>query len=294
MVGLDTSHVSAFAKLLHDTSAPHHVPGARVVAAFPGGSPDFDVSINRVEKFTEELRDQHGVKIVDSIAQLRGECDAVLLESVDGRVHLEQFRQIADWGLPVFIDKPFTASYADARAIADLAAQHGTPVMSASAIRYAVPFTEALAQCEGGAVTGGDFYGPMAFQDKLPGYFWYGIHFVEMLYATLGTGCVEVIAKRDGAQDIAIGTWADGRFGTVRGNRSGANTFGGTIHRETKSTSFDVSTSPKPYYASLLERILPFFQSGEIAIPVEESVEVIRFLEAANESAQTGKPVSLV
>jgi len=294
MVGLDTSHVSAFSKLLHDASAPHHVPGARVVAAFPGGSPDFDVSINRVEKFTTELRDEHGVKIVDCISQLRGECDAILLESVDGRVHLEQFREVADWGLPVFIDKPLTASSAEARAIADLAAQHGTPVMTASAIRYAVPFTEALANEEAGAVTGGDFYGPMAFQDKLPGYFWYGIHFVEMLYATLGAGCVEVTAKREGAQDIALGRWADGRFGTVRGNRSGAHTFGGTIHRETKSTWFDVSASPKPYYASLLEKILPFFQTGKTPIPFEESVEVIRFLEAANESAETGKPVSLV
>lgn len=103
MAGLDTSHVPAFANLLHDTSHEHHVPGGRIVAAFPGGSPDFDLSINRVGQFTDELRSLHHVEIVDSLSALREKCDAVMLESIDGRVHLEQFRAMADWGIPVFI-----------------------------------------------------------------------------------------------------------------------------------------------------------------------------------------------
>ncbi len=293
MVGLDTSHVPAFANLLHDASAEHHVPGARIVVAFPGGSPDFDLSINRVEGFTNELRDKHQVKIVDSIAALRGEADAIFLESIDGRVHLEQFREVAPWGLPVFIDKPFTASSADAKEIAALSEKHGARILSASAIRYAEPFRHALEQTEGGAVTGGDFYGPMDLRPPLDGYFWYGVHSVEMLFASLGAGCVEVSARREGTQDIAVGRWADGRFGTVRGNRTGAHTFGGTIHKETKSIPFDVSTTKKPYYASLLERVVQFLTTGEQVIPVAEIVEVVRFMEAANESVASGKPVAL-
>ena len=35
LVGLDTSHVTAFAKLLHDANDPAHIPGARIVAGFP-------------------------------------------------------------------------------------------------------------------------------------------------------------------------------------------------------------------------------------------------------------------
>src|SRR5690554_4706448 len=93
MVGLDTSHVSAFTKLLHSQEDVNHVAGAKVVVAFPGGSPDFPLSINRVEQFTNELRDTYGVRIVDSIEAVAEASDAILLESVDGRVHREQLEK---------------------------------------------------------------------------------------------------------------------------------------------------------------------------------------------------------
>ena len=57
LIGLDTSHAVAFTQLLNDPSRPDHVPGARVVAAFKGGSPDIEASATRIEKFTAELRD---------------------------------------------------------------------------------------------------------------------------------------------------------------------------------------------------------------------------------------------
>jgi len=44
MIGLDTSHATAFTALLNDSSHKSHVPGARVVAAFKGGSPDIESS----------------------------------------------------------------------------------------------------------------------------------------------------------------------------------------------------------------------------------------------------------
>lgn len=294
MIGLDTSHVTAFAKLLHDPANPHYVSLGRVVAAFKGGSPDLDVSTGRIDGFTADLADNHQVEIVASIADLRDKVDVILLESVDGRVHLEQYRQIVEWKKPVFIDKPLTVSSAEAAEIAELSEKHGTPTITASAIRYAQPFVDALKGSEElGEIIGGDFYGPMAFIDKMPGYFWYGIHSVDMLYATLGAGCREVSATRNDAHDVIVAKWADGRLVTVRGNRAGNNTFGGTIHREKGSVTFNTAMATKPYYASLLEEIRSFVLEGKHTTPLCQSVEVIRFLEAANESADTGKPVCL-
>lgn len=293
MVGLDTSHVTAFANLLHDSSNPHYVPGARITVAYPGGSPDFDISINRVEGFTNDLRDKHDVAIAQSIAELKGQCDAIFLESVDGRIHLSQFREIADWGVPVFIDKPLTISSSEAREIAALAKANGTRVMSASAIRYGQRLQEALADDTLGAITGGDFFGPMKLIDVLPGFFWYGIHTIEMLYATLGTGCCEVAVTRSGPNDLILAQWADGRIATARGHRTGNGQFGGTIHREKGSQAVNDSTSPKPYYAGLLENVVAFLNGADV-LDLSESVEVIRFLEAANESvANGGQPVAL-
>lgn len=291
MAGLDTSHVSAFAKLLHDDTHEYHVPGARIVAAFPGGSSDFELSINRVAGFTAGLRDTYGVEIVDSLSGLRGKCDALMLESIDGRVHLKQFRDVAEWGLPVFVDKPLTISGSEAHEIACIAEEKGIRVTSASAIRFAEAFSQTLAE-NAEPIIGADFYGPMALQEQCPGYFWYGIHSAEMLFATLGGGCREVLALRCESHDIVIGRWIDGRIGSLRGNRTGNNSFGGTIHRKT-SASFDVSKGSKPYYASLLEKVIPFFQGKSEVVPLREAVEVIHFLEAANQSAAVGGWVAL-
>jgi hypothetical protein len=293
MAGLDTSHVSAFASLLQDSSHEFHVPGGRIVAAYPGGSPDFEQSIGRVAQFTAELRDKHGVEIVDSLAALREKCDAVMLESIDGRVHLPQFREVAEWGVPVFIDKPLTVSGEEALEITRIAAARNVRVTSSSAMRFAEAFQQALAEGGDAPVIGADFHGPMFLVEKCPGYFWYGIHTVEMLFATMGTGCREVLAVLEGVHDVVVGRWADGRLGMVRGNRAGSHGFGGVIHRPTRSVAFDVSTGRKPYYASLLERVIPFLRgAGEVVEPAE-TVEVIRFLEGANQSAATRQWVTL-
>lgn len=293
MAGLDTSHVPAFANLLHDHSHEFHVPGARIVVAFPGGSPDFNLSIDRIAQFTGDLRDKHAVEIVDSLSALHGKCDAIMLESIDGRVHLEQFREVAGWGVPVFIDKPLALSVAEAQEIAEIASAKNVRVTSASAIRFAQRFQEALDAGGDDPVIGGDFYGPMSFQEKCPGYFWYGIHTAEMLFATMGPGCRAVQAFREDLHDVVVGHWSGGRIGVLRGNRAGNNGFGGVIHRKTQSFAFDIASGTKPFYASLLERIIPFFRGETEIVPPTEMVEVIGFLEAANHSVATNTRVTL-
>jgi len=293
LIGLDTSHVTAFTKLLNDPAVEYHVPLGRVTVAFPGGSPDFDLSINRVEGFTAELRDNYGVAIVDSPEAVAEQSDVIMLESVDGRVHLEQFRKIAPFGKPTFVDKPFAVTSADARAIANLAAEHNIPFMSASSLRYAQALLEVLADDAHGPIFGADTYGPISIQPTQPGLFWYGIHPVDMLYATMGTGCQEVRAVTNEDHEFVTGIWSDGRIGTVRGNRKGSYAYGATVHREKGTQLVDVASRPKPFYASLLEAISGMFTTGQSPIAAEEMVEVVRFIEAANESRETGQTVKL-
>ena len=156
IIGLDTSHVAAFTELLNNPSNPEHIPGARVVAAFPGGSPDVESSRTRIDKFTEQLRTKYGVRIVPDIASLLAEVDAVLLESVDGRKHLEQVRPVLAGRKRVFIDKPLAATYADAREIARLGRESGTPWFSTSSLRYSSHVSQYRGQPILGAFTWGD------------------------------------------------------------------------------------------------------------------------------------------
>lgn len=296
MIGTDTSHSIQFTKFLNDSEASHRVEGGMVTTAFPGGSPDFPLSYSRVDGFAAELRDRYGVALVDSPEAVAEASDAILLTAVDGRAHRELFRSIAPFGKPVFIDKPFAVSSADAREIIRLAEQHGVPIFSASSIRFMEELELALTSASGAEdIYGADVFGPMSLEETQPGLFWYGIHSVDVLYRLLGAGCEEVHAFANADHDIVVGRWRDGKFGTVRGNRKGNNIFGAALHTPggTIAIPKQAGQPSKPPYVSLLERIMELFTTGKPAVAPEETLEIIRFIEAANESRTAGKPVAL-
>lgn len=293
IIGLDTSHALAFTKLLNDRSHPFNVKGGKVTFAFPGGSPDFELSLSRVGKFTRDLRENYSVQMVRTKEELAEKSDAILLESVDGAVHLEQLKSIVAYKKPVFIDKPFSLDSKVAMEMLQMAENYGTPVMSSSALRFAEGLTKILQENVGRQIIGADCFGPMEMINREQGYFWYGIHMADMLYAILGPGATSVSAISNEQHDILTGLWNDGRLGTIRGNRKGNNLFGAIIHFEDGSEFLTVRPDDKPYYASLLEHIIDFFGSGIPSVPLHETAEIIRFLEVANESDKAGKPIFL-
>ena len=77
MIGLDTSHVPAFAKVFNSPKAAGDVEGIRVVAGYPGGT-DIPASKDRVAKFTDQIRAME-IAIVDTIPSLLGKVDVVML-----------------------------------------------------------------------------------------------------------------------------------------------------------------------------------------------------------------------
>lgn len=290
MIGLDTSHVPAFTKMLNDKQHPHHVPGGNVQIAFPGGSDKMSQSYERVEGFTAQMRDELGVEIVDTIEEVAERCDAILLESVDGRQHLEQFEKIAPFGKPVYIDKPLTTSSAEAKRIFELSDQHNSPVFSSSSLRYAVGIADLA---ENASVLGCQAHGPNA---KLPGFpplYWYGIHAAEILYTLMGSGCVEVHMQSSDIADVAVGVWDDGRIGVLNGYRiEKVGKMGATIFTD-KGIRYGEAQSKPPAYSLMLQEVIGFFQTGKSPVERHEMLEIIRFLEAANESLEAGKAVKL-
>ena len=289
MIGLDTSHVVAFSRILNDPSNPNHVPGAKVVAAYRGGSPDLPSSRDRIDKFTAQLQEEFGIEIVDDIPTLCSKVDAILLESVDGRKHLEQVKPVFEAGKPVFIDKPLTATLADALEIDRLGKQHGVPWWSSSSLRYS-PIVE---QVNSASLTGAMTWGPASLEASHPlDLSWYAIHAIEMLYAILGPGCTRVSRTFTADADVIVGLWKDGRTGVVRTIRNsksgyGAVSFGADEIRVSEDTGGAA-------YAKLLERIVEFFQTRKPPVPNDETLEIFRFMDAALRSKQAGgAPVEL-
>ncbi len=295
LIGLDTSHVEGFTQLLNDPDDPNHVPGGKVVAGFPGGSDDLEVSCSRVEGFTQKLAGDWGVEIMESPEAVAEACDLVIITAVDGRVHRDLFERTAPFGKPTFIDKPFATDVEDAKAILRLADESNVPVMSCSSLRYAENLQASLQENSGeaGNIIGCHAYGPMEIQPPLPPLFWYGTHTVELIVTAMGTGCqrVQVVTNED--NDLLTAEWADGRVASIHGLRNQHCQFGITLHRKESAEFIDISAVKQPWYAGLLEAIIDSLPEGRSAVQNAEMLEIVRIIEAANESRATNSPVVL-
>ena len=285
IIGLDTSHVTAFTQAINNPAKNY---GCKVVAGYPGGSPDIDSSRNRVKGYTEELRDKYGVEIVDSIEELCKKVDGVLLESVDGRPHLAQARQVIAARKPLFIDKPLAASLEDAREIARLAKEAGVPWFSTSSLRYGETAVSMKFPDTTGVTTWGP--GPLEEHHYLD-LSWYAIHPIEMLYALLGPGCEEVTRISTAGADVVVGRWKGGKIGSVRALRpSGGD--GALVFRPKEVLQSDPKA--KAGYGPMLKEIAKFFQTGIPPVPNEETLELFAFMDAAQRSkAAGGQPMRL-
>lgn len=286
IIGCDTSHVIVFTENLNNPNAKGHVPGGKVVAAFKGGSPDIPSSANRVEEYAKTLREKYGVKFYDSIEELCQNVDAICLESLDGRPHLEQVKPVLKAGKPVFVDKPMAGSLKDVKEIFKLAKEAKVPLFSSSSLRFAKD-TQAVKNGSIGKVLYAETYGQCELEPHHPDLFWYGVHGVEALFTIMGPGCTSVQRTNTPQGKIeVIGIWPNGRKGIYREN----NGFKGSA----KGEKGEAPAGSWDGYVPLLVEIVKFFQTGVPPVSPNETIEIFAFMEAADASkAQAGKPVPL-
>ncbi|MFD1037556.1 Gfo/Idh/MocA family oxidoreductase [Virgibacillus byunsanensis] len=280
MIGLDTSHVEIFTKLLHENK--YQLRNSKVIIGCPYAAEDLDLSINRVNKYTAVLRDDYGVEITPSINDVAEKADAIMITSVDGRKHLDLFKRVASYSKPIFIDKPLALSELDAKEILTLSKKYHSPIMSSSSLRYADSLQKHLADSPG-QLKGAYLSGPLPFIEKMPYYFWYGIHMVELLFTIMGPNYNQVTVSGNNDYDVISTEWADGRFGIIRGSHNWHGNFEAILHYENETVHLPIYKDEKPYYASLLEQVITFFETGNNPIPEEETLAIIRFIEEANE-----------
>lgn len=288
MIGLDTSHVPAFAKIFNNPNATGDLSGFKVVAGYPGGT-DMPASRDRVKGFTEQLRGM-GIEIVDTIPKLLEKVDVVLLESVDGRIHFQEAAVVIQAGKPLFIDKPVAGSLPDVIAIYELATKHNVPCFSTSSLRFSPGIAEILRNEQLGTVEGATTWGPCSYQEGTPDFFFYGIHGIEPLFVLMGTGCEMVTRIQTQDTDLVTGVWKNGRVGSYRGIRRNKAAFGAVAF----GSKGIAQTEKEGGYQELCVQIARFFKTGMSPVRAEETIEIFAFMEAADESKRLGGvPVSL-
>ena len=283
IIGLDTSHAIAFTKEFNSDQPAEELVGMRIVAAYPQGSPDIQSSVGRVPEYTKAVQEL-GVEIVDSIDSLVARVDAVLLETNDGRPHLEQAIPVLRAHKPVFVDKPIAGSLPDAIAIFMAAEKLGTPLFSSSSLRF-VSGAQQARNGSVGDVRGCDAFSPCPLEPTHPDLYWYGIHGAETLFTVMGTGCQSVRRVTTPETDVVVGLWEGGRVGTLRGIRApGQGGYGGTAF----GTKGILNVGSYEGYRPLIIEIGKFFRSGKPPVARAETLEIYAFMSAADESKKLG------
>lgn len=288
IIGLDTSHVPAFTKAFNQSPPSPEMQNCRVVAAYPFGSRDIESSASRIPKYTAEVQEL-GVTIYDSIDEMLKQVDCVLLETNDGRPHLDQALEVFRAGKPLFIDKPTGSNLSEVVAIYRAAKIFNVPMFSCSSLRFSAGAQE-IRSGKVGEVLGCSTYSPCSLEKTHVDLYWYGIHGVELLFTCMKTGCASVSHTSTDDFELAVGQWSDGRIGTFRGIRKGKADYGGVAFGSNAISPVGKYDG----YLPLVKEIAKFFRTEQVPIAPDETIEIYAFMQAALASKQQGgAPVSI-
>ena len=305
ILGFDSYQALAFTQLFHAPPADNpDLVGLRVVAAWPGGSPDLEQTAVDIARWRPDLLKQ-GVRIVDSVADVLSESDVVMVMSLDGRAHLELVKQALRAKKPVYVGRPMAASLEDVIEMFQFAEQHQTPLFSCSQHRYSPGFIGMREHPEVGKVRGCSVYGGCPIVSHHPDLFWHAIHSIETLYTIMGPGAVTVTRAHSAETELVTGVWEDGQIGTYRGIRKGAVKYSALVFGDKGVAPAGMYGYAAPVkgvvpkgrymgYEGVATEIAKFYKTRKLPISPDETIELFAFMEAAHESKRlNGIPVQL-
>ena len=287
IVGLDTSHAIHFPERLQSLDIPteRRVSGMRVVNCMKFMTP-FTTSEVLAER-TKQL-ESWGVRVTENFDEAVDDCDAILLEINDPAYHVEYFERAAKLGKPIFLDKPIADTYENGQKIASIAEAEGVRFFTASSLRFVPELQSASADV--GKPELASVYGPLGTALAGSSIVWYGVHAFEMLERAMGAGASRVTAIRDEIGVVVTVGYRDGRRGVVE-LTEGNYQYGGRLRSADMVKSYEVDMTNA--YSGLLEQIRKFLVENEIPVPIEESLEIMHLLDAAERSYDSGSPVEL-
>lgn len=317
LLGIDNFGSVAYTEFFNKPHPDEIFAGARVVAAYPIGSPDYPGSDKLLADWKKQLLEMYQkpqdpkdavppIEMVSNLDELLQKCDGIMIFSMDGRLHLAQATAVLKARKPLFISRPLASSPADAVAIMKLAAETGTPCWSSSQHRYSGGFIGMRNHPEVGRVIGCDVYGGWTVNAPAADAFMRPLHSIETLYTIMGPGVVSVTCTSTPNTELITALWKDGRVGTYRGIKEGAVKYSATVFGEKGVSTAGIYGHGVPVkgvvptddkyvgYEGLAIEMAKFFKGGPVPVSPAETLEIFALMQAAEESkAQNGAVVKL-
>lgn len=218
--------------------------------------------------------------VVRDYRDMVGRIDAVILPHDDGATHLEMARPFLECGVPAFVDKPLADTVTDALELVRLAGPSGL-LMSCSALRYSAEVRD-LGQHMAGIE-------PII---SIHGATWrtwikYGVHLVEAVYTLLGPGVAAVRNCGEKGAVIVHLEYPGGPHVVFHGMDDAAPliqlvVYGRNGHRVIGG--WDWFTM----FKNTLAQFVAMVKSGRRPIRLEETLEIVEVVLAAERSLQRG------
>ena len=279
ILGTDNSHSITFASHFNLKESKQRIPGGKIVAIY---------GLEEARNLEVAQKGQVPV-IVKRPEDLIGLVDAAIVDFRHGSRHLQYAKPMIQAGIPTFIDKPFAASVADARAMVALARKHRVPITSFSTVRFGTgleAFKKEVAQI--GRVKALVVTGPGNARDPHDGIFFYAVHQVELMLELFGT---DVTWARGVEQDgTLVGSvqYRTGMLATIHQTGTAAfHSFAAVAFGDKGQARYDSASSPD---MSLIATkvILRMFRTGVRPLDDDAITASTRVLAAIQESARRG------
>ena len=226
--------------------------------------------------------------VVDSMEEMIGQVDAVLLARDDPENHVAMAKPFLDAGIPIFIDKPLANTSKDLAYFTEQN-EKGKLFMSSSSMRYS-------SECRA-AKTELASLGEIELVTAVGKKDWtkYGVHMLEALFAILDDPkVVSVQHMSESGKDIVLVKFESGLLATVHLFMDITGTFQLSLFGRDGWQLVDIKNS----YSMFKENISEFIRSvkvGKSRLPFEKTENIIRTLIGAKESLeQGGKTIYLV
>ena len=200
IIGAENSHCAAIARLCNVQKKV----GARVVCVW-----------GETRRFAEEAAAAARIPtIVADWRDMVGRIDGVMIDHRHPRPHAAVARFFLSKKVPCFVDKPFTYTLRQGKALCNLARRMRTPLTSFSTIPRQRNFQKFKKACEKlGPIVNLTTTGPVDLHSKYGGIFFYGIHQVDGIVELLGTRVRAVNVIPHGQGGVAVLWYQNGPTG---------------------------------------------------------------------------------
>ena len=283
IIGLDTSHTIEFTKRFQapDCSAADKVGGVKVINCMRFETPFQNKE--GLDKRQKQMEDW-GVRVVTDFNEAVINADAIMLEINDPQLHLEYFKKAAVLSKPVYLDKPLADTAEHGSEILKIAKDKKVKVFSTSSLRFDAGLILAAKKIPAPLYT--HTYGPLGAAAAGSSIVWYGVHAFEMLVRVMGKGGTKVFTTKTSSGVVVTIEYPEKRRGVVELTEN-AWVYGGDLRTNDKAEAFVVDGSV--LYTNLCKEIANFLKTGNSPVPLEETMEVMALLEAAEKSFKNGK-----